>query len=116
MWFDHSDFIPFISAKWNSSQDILSKKLVDLTPNLIKWNRDIFGSLFSKKKWLFTRLVGIKKAQDWSRNTCLAKLNHDYTVSFMSFSSLKRSIGNKNLVFNGYKREIGTQLIFISLP
>lgn len=47
-----------------------------LTPELLEWNKNVFGDLFKEKRKFLRRLVGIQRAQDKSNNKFLMDLNN----------------------------------------
>lgn len=76
MWMEHTDFEEFINAKWEGETDAdLVQKLAGITPCCERWNKEVFGGLFAKKRRLLARLSSIQKAQDRYSNYFLKNLS-----------------------------------------
>ncbi|CAN1146333.1 hypothetical protein LINPERHAP2_LOCUS15186 [Linum perenne] len=61
-WFGHALFRPTVDAAWAGDLD-LPVKLNNLTPKLKKWNKDVFGNIFRRKKLLEDRLEALELQQ-----------------------------------------------------
>ncbi|CAN1153189.1 hypothetical protein LINPERHAP2_LOCUS19244 [Linum perenne] len=55
-WLSHSSFNFFVKNKWGASLE-LSYALDDLSSQLKKWNKNVFGNIFKRKKRLLNLLV-----------------------------------------------------------
>lgn len=89
MWLEHEDFNSFISEVWESSEKDISSKLARITPTIINWNKEVFGSLFVKNKRLLVRLAGIQKSQDLRSNSFLWNLNYDLEMQLKNLLQLE---------------------------
>ncbi|XP_024178006.1 uncharacterized protein LOC112183925 [Rosa chinensis] len=82
MWFSHATYSDFVSDTWNGMHGNFHSKIMGLSSALSKWNREIFGHLFQKKKRILARIGGIQKACDRYENPFLIKLEaeliHEY--------------------------------------
>ncbi|XP_060182890.1 uncharacterized protein LOC132612823 [Lycium barbarum] len=81
MWCSHPNFNNMVGEHFEFSQD-LTHYTDSFGMNLIQWNKEVFGSIFFKKKRLFARLEGIQKSQSYPYSTFLqnleANLQDDY--------------------------------------
>ncbi|XP_062028431.1 uncharacterized protein LOC133744315 [Rosa rugosa] len=84
MWLNHNTYDDFVSNSWASSEGTFSNKVTQLSSDLSKWNKDVFGHLFYRKKHILARIRGIQKARDRFENPFLIKLEaeliHEYDV------------------------------------
>lgn len=60
MWNGHLEFKDIIREAWR--ENILHDAIIEFTVKVKKWNKKVFGNIFSKKKRLVARLIGIQKA------------------------------------------------------
>jgi len=59
-WTKHSQFEGVVASEWHSTGSIVPKtKQLALT--LTKWNKEVFGNLFRRKRNLWSRIEGIQK-------------------------------------------------------
>ncbi|CAN1165506.1 hypothetical protein LINPERHAP2_LOCUS26193 [Linum perenne] len=58
-WLCHNQFKEFLTNNWN--EDVpLCHQLINLTPELKRWNQDVFGNIFKRKESLLQRLADIE--------------------------------------------------------
>ncbi|CAL8100465.1 unnamed protein product [Prunus armeniaca] len=57
----HCLFSDFIKAEWKNLEGSISNELDMLIPLLWKWNTQVFGQIFQKKKRILARLQGIQR-------------------------------------------------------
>jgi len=48
-WTSHSQFEGVVASEWASTRSIVPK-MQQLASTLCKWNKEVFGNLFSKEK------------------------------------------------------------------
>ena len=60
MWNSHHEFKDIIRGAWR--ENILHDAIAEFTVKAKKWNKDVFGNIFAKKKRLMARLIGIALA------------------------------------------------------
>ena len=85
MWLFHQDFPRVVQQAWTDKG--LQDAILDFVIRAKKWNVDVFGNLFTKKKRLLARLHGTQKALANNRNEFLLELEQqllsDYSVVLM---------------------------------
>jgi len=59
-WLSHNKFDEFLIQNWKSRMP-MGQALGDLANNLQKWNKEIFGNLFRRKRKLWSQLEGVQK-------------------------------------------------------
>ena len=74
-WLSHSHFEQLVHENWSPIAP-LSRKLQHLASNLERWNRDVFGNLFFRKRQLWARIDGIQRALSSGGPQYLRKLEH----------------------------------------
>lgn len=63
MWMQHDDYDQLLSSAWSEGNLSILNKSKTLVPTLLKWNKEVFGCLFQKKKKVFLpSLRGFKEA------------------------------------------------------
>lgn len=78
MWLTHEEFPTFVSNTWNSASGDFLCKTKTLSQALQRWNKDMFGHIFQKKKRrILARIGGIQKYRDKYENPFLIKLEAD---------------------------------------
>ena len=72
MWLFHQDFLRVVQQAWTDK--VLQDAILDFVNIARKWNVDVFGNLFTKKKCLFARLHETQKALANNPNEFLLEL------------------------------------------
>lgn len=80
-WLSHEDFPSFLAKNWDQGED-WSGKMQHLQESLRKWNVDVFGNIFKKKKELLRRLRGIDRSLSRGPNKYLAELYQELWVQY----------------------------------
>ncbi|XP_028093960.1 uncharacterized protein LOC114294059 [Camellia sinensis] len=62
-WLTHENFKAIVENSWTNTTSSLSEKLNDLAQVASTWNKEIFGNIFRRKRWLIGRIEGIQKSQ-----------------------------------------------------
>ncbi|CAN1182980.1 hypothetical protein LINPERHAP2_LOCUS36270 [Linum perenne] len=62
-WLGHEIFLNFLKGAWSTNGD-LPIKLLHLGPRLRRWNKNVFGDVFQRKKDLIKRLEDIEQRVD----------------------------------------------------
>lgn len=60
-WLRHESFHDFVQDKWHREEKLIPA-LAKLSEDLQKWNKEIFGNIFHKKRSLLARIAGVQKA------------------------------------------------------
>ncbi|XP_028109540.1 uncharacterized protein LOC114308198 [Camellia sinensis] len=83
-WFTDSSFKNVVEKSWADSHFSVPEAIDLVTKNALSWNKNIFGNIFRKKKWLLGRIEGIQKSQSriYSHNLFLLEkeLVKDYNT------------------------------------
>lgn len=74
--YDHR-FKDVIVDAWKNDDSSISTKISTVVAQMKKWNKDVFGSGFTKKKRLLARLNGVQKAMERNSSPFLFNLNRD---------------------------------------
>ncbi|EOY08302.1 Uncharacterized protein TCM_022640 [Theobroma cacao] len=72
-WLSHSKFSDFVKQNWDSSSDIQGA-LKKFSDSAHVWNREVFGNIFSEKKRILARLLGIEKELETRQSRYLQEL------------------------------------------
>lgn len=80
-WLSHEDFPNFLSKCWDQGSD-WSDKMLTLQSSLRKWNDDVFGNIFKKKRELMRRLRGIDRSLSQRPNKYLEELHQELWLQY----------------------------------
>ncbi|XP_061348232.1 uncharacterized protein LOC133293658, partial [Gastrolobium bilobum] len=69
-WMEHYNFTQFLARSWNVVKDTRTN-LHDLTPNLKRWNKVVFGNIFNRKTNLLHSIAEIQNHVDYHTNLSL---------------------------------------------
>ncbi|XP_061374672.1 uncharacterized protein LOC133316890 [Gastrolobium bilobum] len=69
-WMEHYNFTQFLARSWNVVKDTRTN-LHDLTPNLKRWNKIVFGNIFNRKTNLLHSIAEIQNQVDYHTNLSL---------------------------------------------
>ncbi|XP_061347714.1 uncharacterized protein LOC133293198 [Gastrolobium bilobum] len=69
-WMEHYNFTQFLARSWNVVKDNRTN-LHDLTPNLKRWNKVVFGNIFNRKTNLLHNIAEIQNHVDYHTNLSL---------------------------------------------
>ncbi|XP_061363078.1 uncharacterized protein LOC133306728 [Gastrolobium bilobum] len=69
-WMEHYNFTQFLARSWNVVKDTRTN-LHDLTPNLKRWNKVVFGNIFNRKTNLLHSIAEIHNHVDYHTNLSL---------------------------------------------
>jgi len=72
-WFTHDSFKNYLQENWRRDSP-LYPQLLHFSDELIKWNREVFGNLFYRKKQLWSRIEGIQQKLAHEQNRFLITL------------------------------------------
>ncbi|CAJ2644330.1 unnamed protein product [Trifolium pratense] len=75
-WNSHVDFKDFLNSNWEKDTNIV-QSLHNLTVQLKKWNKDIFGDIFKRKKEILDRLNGIQNSSNYGHSIFLENLEKE---------------------------------------
>ncbi|KAL7211242.1 hypothetical protein ACSBR2_014176 [Camellia fascicularis] len=62
-WISHEEFYTVVKENWSNNQTFLMTKLDTLARKASIWNKNVFGNIFRRKRWLLGRIEEIQKAQ-----------------------------------------------------
>ncbi|XP_008231741.1 PREDICTED: uncharacterized protein LOC103330914 [Prunus mume] len=80
MWLSHPSFFEFLSGLWNSGTGNAFQKPPSLIWPLQRWNKQVFGCLFQKKRRILAWLAGIQRSLCMQFNPFLSQLETDLTT------------------------------------
>ena len=73
MWFLHHDFPRVVQQAWSEDRD-LQEATLEFVVRVRKWNCEVFGNLFARKRRILARLHGVQKALANNPNDFLLEL------------------------------------------
>ncbi|KAL7228900.1 hypothetical protein ACSBR2_007568 [Camellia fascicularis] len=81
-WLSHEDFSTVIENNWPRQNNNLLGNLDFMTSALQDWNKNIFGNIFRRKRWLLGRIDGIQISQARTYSHNLHKLENELTTEY----------------------------------
>ncbi|XVE65588.1 hypothetical protein DITRI_Ditri08aG0012200 [Diplodiscus trichospermus] len=75
-WLLHPEFSEFVNSSWDHFKDFIEASS-EFREKVTKWNIDVFGNIFKKKRVLLARLNGIQKAMERYSSKKLKKLDQE---------------------------------------
>ncbi|KAL4609882.1 hypothetical protein ACB092_08G013100 [Castanea dentata] len=76
IWLNHKDFTSVVRAAWTSQDIRLKGAISNFILKAQKWNKDVFGNVFVRKKKIMARLLGTQKALASQPNPFLLNLQN----------------------------------------
>ena len=89
--------------------------MVKVPSKALRWNKDVFGNVFTRKKIIMARLLGVQKALVSHPNPFLINLQNKLIMSITSLYNLKKNYGQRRPELIRSFMVNATQLIFICL-
>ncbi|XVF74117.1 hypothetical protein PTKIN_Ptkin13bG0034500 [Pterospermum kingtungense] len=74
-WFTHKDFYRLVKSTWEENETLLCNT-VRMANELRRWNVEVFGNIFKKKRELWARINGVQRALGVRNNNRLIKLEN----------------------------------------
>ena len=72
-WATHDQFEDVVKTNWNSPSPLMPK-LTELALSMSKWNKEVFGNLFRRKRKIWARLAGVQRHIEGGAPRYLLKL------------------------------------------
>lgn len=72
-WLLHPDFQNFLVTNWAQDTE-LNEAITEFIEAIKKWNKEIFGNIFERKKRILARLVGIQRSLETTASSSLSNL------------------------------------------
>ena len=92
MWLSHKDFPAVVHVAWVGMDDNLEGAISSFTNRAKKWNKEIFGNVFLRKKKILNRLLGIQKALAHRPSSFLINLQDQVTEEYNQILLLQKEI------------------------
>ena len=77
---------------WAGREENLAKAITNFTTKAQRWNREVFGNVFVRKKKILARLLGTQKALATCPNGFLINLQDRLTEEYNSISQLEEEL------------------------
>ncbi|XP_028087357.1 uncharacterized protein LOC114288068 [Camellia sinensis] len=75
-WMSHPDLINVIKSSWHNMNNHLLDSTADFTNKVTEWNKEVFGSIFKRKRRLLARIEGTQNALAENFTHSLQNLEH----------------------------------------
>nr|XP_023919431.1 uncharacterized protein LOC112030994 [Quercus suber] len=92
VWLSHKDFPAVVRDAWAGMEDNLEGAISRFTTRAQKWNKDIFGNVFTRKAKILNRLLGIQRALANRPCTFLINLQDQVTEEYNQILQLEEEI------------------------
>ena len=81
MWLLHHDFLRVLQQAW-SKDKALQEETLEFVIRVRKWNCEVFGNLFARKRRILARLHGVQKALANNPNDFLLELEQQLILEY----------------------------------
>ena len=81
MWLLHPDFYRVVQQAWVENR-ALQRAMADFVDRVKKWNVEVFGNIFAKKRRVLARLNGVQKAIAENPNDFLLNLENQLLLEY----------------------------------
>lgn len=81
MWLLHQDFPRVVQQAWTENR-MLKDAIMDFVGRARRWNTEVFGNVFAKKRRVLARLNGIQKALANKPNEFLLGLENQLILEY----------------------------------
>ena len=92
VWLNHKDFTAIVREAWAGQDDRLDGAISSFKAKALRWNKEVFGNVFVRKKQIMARLLGIQKALALRPNTFLLNLQNQLTKEYNLILQMKEEI------------------------
>ncbi|KAK9994007.1 hypothetical protein SO802_023710 [Lithocarpus litseifolius] len=92
VWLSHKDFLAVVRNAWTGLENNLEGAISRFTIRAQKWNREIFGNVFTGKKKILNRLLGIQRGLANRPSTFLTNLQDQIAEEYNQILQLEEEI------------------------
>ena len=104
-WLSHTEILVLVREAWNGQDPNLPDAISVFTSKALRWNKDVFGNVFTRKKTIMARLLGVQKALTSRPNPFLInlqnKLNDEYNLILQLEEELWAMKARTNWIIHG---------------
>ncbi|XP_023917015.1 uncharacterized protein LOC112028551 [Quercus suber] len=91
-WLSHSDFPTVVRDAWAEREGNLSEAINNFKDKAQRWNREVFGNIFIRKKNVLARLLGTQRALASCPNRFLITLQEQLTEEYNLILQLEEEL------------------------
>ncbi|GMY07340.1 transposon tx1 uncharacterized 149 kda protein [Fagus crenata] len=91
-WLNHPDFPRIVKEAWQGHNDNLSTAISEFISSAQTWNSEIFGNIFTNKRRLLARLLGIQKALARHPSSSLLQLQSNLSDELNQILNLEEEL------------------------
>ena len=92
IWLSHSDFLTVVRDAWAGREENLVEAITNFSTKAQRWNREVFGNVFVRKRKILARLLGTQKALAICPNRFLINLQEQLTEEYKSIIQLEEEL------------------------
>ena len=81
MWLTHPGFPAIVDKAWDHAPS-LAQAISSFTSYATAWNKEVFGNLFTRKKKILARLIGVQKAIAIKPSPFLLSLDQELSLAY----------------------------------
>lgn len=82
IWLSHNEFPIVVRNAWASKEGNLAGAISNFTTKAQRWNKEVFGNVFIRKKQIMARLLGTQRALVVCPNSFLINLQKQLTEEY----------------------------------
>ncbi|GMY20060.1 reverse transcriptase [Fagus crenata] len=91
-WLNHPDFPRIVKEAWQGHNDNLSTAISEFISSAQTWNSEVFGNIFTNKRRLLARLLGIQKALARHPSSTLLQLQSNLSDELNQILNLEEEL------------------------
>ncbi|GMY07241.1 transposon tx1 uncharacterized 149 kda protein [Fagus crenata] len=91
-WLNHPDFPRVVKEAWQGQNDNLSTAISEFISSAQTWNSEVFGNIFTNKRRLLARLLGIQKALARHPSSNLLQLQSNLSAELNQILNLEEEL------------------------
>lgn len=92
IWLHHKDFLAIVREAWSGKNARLASAISDFTMKVQRWNKEVFGNVFLRKKKIMARLQGTQKAIANCPNSFLINLQNQLSKKYNLILQMEEEI------------------------
>ena len=92
IWLSHNEFPAIVRDAWAAKEGNLDGAISNFTTKAQRWNKEVFGNVFIRKKQIMARLLGTQRALAVCPNSFLINLQDQLTEEYNLILQLEEEL------------------------
>ncbi|XP_057443884.1 uncharacterized protein LOC130736046 [Lotus japonicus] len=83
-WVDHPEYRSVVQAAWNTGQQTITTKLNRVQMDSCAFNKNVFGNIFRRKRWVEGRLRGVQRELSFRVSSDMTRFEAELQMEYRS--------------------------------